>query len=403
MERLKLLLVAVALSGMSAQVFSQPTQETHWVSADAKVVRALRSGPQLFSALEERDGIVLLELSAEQLEQLGHAIHHELHRCGGFMAHESFEAARSELAAATTRSWASLGVFSSYQITQQNWLSEVLAQVSAPEIENTVRGLSSFHNRHYKAPTGVDSQNYIKAQWEELARGRSDVKVELFAHSKWPQPTVVLTIEGSVRPQEIVVLGGHADSIGGGFFGGGERSRAPGADDNASGIASLTEALRVALRNGFRPQRTVQLMAYAAEEAGLLGSKEIATQYRNQGRQVVGKLQLDMTLKKGTAERDIVLMSDYTNAAQNAFLGQLIDEYVKVPWGYSSCGYGCSDHAAWTAAGYPASIPFESDMRDRNKAIHTDRDTLETAGGNGSHAAKFAKLALAYMVELANQ
>jgi leucyl aminopeptidase len=96
------------------------------------------------------------------------------------------------------------------------------------------------------------------------------------------------------------------------------------------------------------------------------------------------------------------MMTDFTNAAQNEFLGRLIDEYVKVPWGYSKCGYGCSDHASWTNAGFPASMPFESTMGDINKAIHTDKDTIENAGGNANHAAKFAKLAIAYMVELAN-
>jgi leucyl aminopeptidase len=82
-------------------------------------------------------------------------------------------------------------------------------------------------------------------------------------------------------------------------------------------------------------------------------------------------------------------------------LGRLIDEYVKVPWGYSRCGYGCSDHASWTANGYPASIPFESTMEDINRKIHTAQDTLESAGGDASHAVKFAKLATAFVVEMA--
>jgi leucyl aminopeptidase len=107
-------------------------------------------------------------------------------------------------------------------------------------------------------------------------------------------------------------------------------------------------------------------------------------------------------LNKGTADKDIVMMADYTNGAQNEFLGKLIDEYVKVPWGYSRCGYGCSDHASWTANGYPASIPFESTMEDINHKIHTAQDTLQSSGGDAKHAAKFAKLATAFVVELAN-
>jgi len=41
-------------------------------------------------------------------------------------------------------------------------------------------------------------------------------------------------------------------------------------------------------------------------------------------------------------------------------------------------------------------------MEDINRSIHTSNDTLESAGGDASHAAKFAKLATAFVVELAD-
>ncbi|MCO4754303.1 MAG: hypothetical protein KC478_07460, partial [Bacteriovoracaceae bacterium] len=108
----------------------------------------------------------------------------------------------------------------------------------------------------------------------------------------------------------------------------------------------------------------------------------------------------DMTNFKGTDDLDIVFMNDFTNKAQNLFLAKLVDTYVKVPWGWSQCGYGCSDHASWHNAGFPASIPFESTMGDINRKIHTKKDTIEQSGGNADHAEKFAKLAVAFMVEL---
>ena len=162
----------------------------------------------------------------------------------------------------------------------------------------------------------------------------------------------------------------------------------------------MTEVIRLAMETGYTPERTIKFMAYAAEEVGLLGSKEIANSYKKAGKNVVGVLQLDMTNHKGTDDLDIVFMSDYTNDAQNKFLAKLIDTYVKVPWGWSQCGYGCSDHASWHNAGFPASIPFESTMGDINGKIHTKHDTIEQSGGNADHAEKFAKLAVAFMVEL---
>lgn len=380
---------------------AQAASPLKWVTVDSKILASLAPTQKALMVEKEAQGVSLIQLPEDQIEALSHAIHHELHRCGGFVAHDTLEEAQAAFEPNGEMLYGMKGIFSDYEITQQAVVPKMIEQISAPQIEAMIRGMSAFNNRHYKSPTGQESQKFILEAWQKLVAGRSDAKVEFYQHAGFPQPSVVLTIEGAESPGEIIVLGGHADSIGGGWFGG-ERSRAPGADDNASGIATITEALRVLLAHDFRPKRSIQLIAYAAEEVGLLGSKDIANSYKSAGKRVIGKLQFDMTLKKGTADRDIVFMSDFTNAAQNAFLGNLVDEYVKVPWGYSKCGYGCSDHASWTNAGFPASIPFESNMADRNRFIHSDKDTIESAGGNALHAAKFAKLALAYMVELAN-
>jgi leucyl aminopeptidase len=72
-----------------------------------------------------------------------------------------------------------------------------------------------------------------------------------------------------------------------------------------------------------------------------------------------------------------------------------------VSWAYDECGYACSDHASWTNAGYPASMPFEAHTRDMNPHIHSDLDTLSASDENASHALKFARLTAAFMAELA--
>src|SRR3546814_5186498 len=86
----------------------------------------------------------------------------------------------------------------------------------------------------------------------------------------------------------------HLDSINA-YGGGSPGQAAPGADDDASGIAVLTETLRIALARGWRPQRTVKFMGYAAEEVGLRGSNAIAPSHRQAGVDVVAVLQVDMT------------------------------------------------------------------------------------------------------------
>jgi hypothetical protein len=45
-------------------------------------------------------------------------------------------------------------------------------------------------------------------------------------------------------------------------------------------------------------------------------------------------------------------------------------------------------------------MPHETRSRDRNKNIHSARDTLEVSNNNAAHAAKFAQLGAAYAIEL---
>ncbi|MCP3911619.1 MAG: M20/M25/M40 family metallo-hydrolase, partial [Actinomycetia bacterium] len=234
--------------------------------------------------------------------------------------------------------------------------------------------------------------------WQGYAQGRAGVSVDLVAHSGINQPSVVLTIPGTSLAGEVVVLGGHLDSTA--FGSGNPEFLAPGADDNASGIAVLSEVIRVAMAAGFFPQRTVQFMGYAAEEIGLVGSQDIAAAYQAAGTDVVAVLQLDMTGYFGSVE-DIGILSDFTDGTLTAFLGELVDTYQpELLWTTTACGYGCSDHAAWHLEGFPAAMSFESRFGQHNPEIHTTADTLATLGDNVDHAYKFARLGLAFMVEI---
>lgn len=396
-RKVKKLIGILALSACSV-AFAAP--KTQWLTVDNQVLSKIR--PKLNKSVQvlfSSEAASVVQLTPQEIEALGNVIHNDLHRCGGFITHDSFEEAQTALTHLGESLFAQKAIFADYSINQAEVVKPMVAQVEEKSIRDMIIKLSDFSTRYYKSDTGVKSSEFIRDTWAALSRHRSDAKVELVKHSGWPQASIVMTILGSEFPDEIVILGGHADSISG-MFGGG--SRAPGADDNASGISTITEVIRILMKSDFKPKRTIQFMGYAAEEVGLLGSKEIATNYRQNSKKVVGVIQFDMTLNKGSKNHDIVMMTDFTNAAQNEFLGRLIDEYVKVSWGYSKCGYGCSDHASWTNNGFPASMPFESTMEDINRAIHTKNDTLQTAGGDAKHSAKFAKLATAYIVELAN-
>ena len=348
--------------------------------------------------LKSNSEISIIEIDEDNVNSLSHEMHEQFNRCGGFIFHDSYEAAVKELNNVGNKAFATKSIFADYTINQTELVRPLVASVEAAQIKSTIEKLSTFKNRYYKCKTGVASQKFVKETWEGLTNGRSDASVEYFEHNSWDQPSVILTIKGSKTPNEVIIIGGHADSIAGYF--GGANSKAPGADDNASGIATITEVIRVLMVNNYQPAKTLKFMGYAAEEVGLRGSKEIAQSFKSNGTNVLGVMQLDMTNYNGS-DLDIVMMTDYTNANQNAFIGNIIAEYVtRVSWGYDKCGYACSDHASWTNVGYPASMPFEAKKRDMNKNIHSSRDTISQSRNSASHAAKFAKMAVAFAVEL---
>ncbi len=366
------------------------------IDADALTYTQKKFGTRV-EEVETRDGISVVKIDEDALPWLSMLMHKDFKRCGGFMLHDNETEAEGLLNSQSEQLFAKHNSFLSYKIDQDDVVNPMIAQAQAANILATITKLSAFQNRYYKGEHGKKSAAFIKETWTNLVKNRTDATVEYFSHSSWDQPSVIMTIKG--KSDEIIIVGGHQDSING--YMGGASARAPGSDDNASGIATVTEVARVLVDSSYQPQKTLKFMAYAAEEVGLLGSKEIAKDFKKKNANVVGVMQLDMTNFKGNEALDIVLMKDYTNDEQNKFVGALIDHYVPgIKWGYDQCGYGCSDHASWHTQGYPASMPFEATMSTMNHKIHTANDTLNVSNNNASHALKFSKMALAYIVEL---
>ncbi|HET8900184.1 MAG TPA: M20/M25/M40 family metallo-hydrolase [Rhodanobacteraceae bacterium] len=412
------LIMCLAVLICSAAAARAAAPDSIWLTVDGSGYRLLKSIQPDVRALAIRrsplspgrvldvdaDTRYVVAASRQLRDRLAQAVHQQRGHCGGFMA---FDDERSALTALNPVPLAVVPTRPDYSITEQARVLPLLGEVSASRIGSDIQSLSAFHNRYYDASYGADAADAVFNQWQSLAAGRSDIHVEkVFRSSNGVpldlMPSVRLTIDGSLLPQQRLVLGAHLDSINHRDRDGlpVAAARAPGADDNASGVASLTEVLRVLLAHDFHPHRQLEFIAYSGEEVGLLGSHFIAADYASRQLDVVGVLQLDMTDYQGSAA-DIVLIDDYTDATQNAFLASLATTYLPhLLVAHSQCGYACSDHFAWNQRGYAASFPFEAKMGEDNPEIHSSRDTWATLGNQATHAQKFSRLALAWMVEL---
>lgn len=139
--------------------------------------------------------------------------------------------------------------------------------------------------RHPGRPqTMAATAAYIEQQ---LTAAGCTVTRESFIAAGQPTDNLVVSLPGTRRPADVLILGAHYDSI----------PLTPGADDNASAVAVLLEVAR--LLSGWQPPCTVRLAAFACEESpyfhtGEMGSLVHARGCRERGERVLGMLCLEM-------------------------------------------------------------------------------------------------------------
>lgn len=177
-------------------------------------------------------------------------------------------------------------------------LRALLREIDRDRVEANVRKLVSFGTRHtLSAQDDPDrgigaARDWILAEMKRYAAasdGRMTAELQSYVQPpapRIPAPTritnVVATLRGSVAPDRIYVVAGHYDSRVTDVMD--ATSYAPGADDDASGVAVVMELARVMA--GRRPEATIVFTAVAGEEQGLFGSRHQAKLYKAAGADV---------------------------------------------------------------------------------------------------------------------
>ncbi|MCC2280111.1 M28 family metallopeptidase [Streptomyces sp. ET3-23] len=185
-------------------------------------------------------------------------------------------------------------------------LRSLLREIDPHRIEATVRKLVSFGTRHTLSAQddpvrGVGAaRDWLLAELRRSAQASGGrMTVELQSYVQQPAPrvpvattitNVVATLRGSVTPDRIYVVSGHYDSRNSDPMN--ATGDAPGADDDASGVAVVLELARVFATR--RPAATVVFAAVAGEEQGLYGSGHMARTYRGRQADVQGMFTNDI-------------------------------------------------------------------------------------------------------------
>jgi photosystem II stability/assembly factor-like uncharacterized protein len=202
------------------------------------------------------------------------------------------------------------------------------------------------------------------SSWTDISRRLND-----------PEYNVVAERMGTEKPEEIIIVGGHHDSISDA-----RPWNCPGAEDDASGTAVAMCAAR-AFRN-LKFKRTVRFMGFGDEEAYLLGSEAYANDCARRGEKIIAVLNADMVSydeERGArddltvgAPNDAAWLVNYLKAVGGLYGQKLIYDWDS-DW--------VSDDWSFTNAGYAALGVIEGDVGPGGGQeypwYHTTEDTLD--------------------------
>lgn len=164
------LILAASLLGSTASAGTFVT-----IGADA-VPAAMATAERDHAALKvvSTDGdVVVLEVDDNELANLSEQMHHQFHRCGGFMTHDSLAEAQAPARPLATRV--------EYSLDRADAVTSVLATLDAERVAGTIRELSAMPNRYYKSAAGAEASNWLAERWRSFAT-RPGVTVQLVDH-----------------------------------------------------------------------------------------------------------------------------------------------------------------------------------------------------------------------------
>ncbi|KXJ87141.1 hypothetical protein Micbo1qcDRAFT_139574 [Microdochium bolleyi] len=248
----------------------------------------------------------------------------------------------------------------------------LIASINGDNQVSWAKEMTDMYSRYYKGCWATHAANWMFDAVTDAAKPNAAIKVSRFTHKAYDQPSVIARIPGSgSSASKVVIVSAHYDSISTS-----PTARAPGADDNATGIVTILEALRVLAEAAFQPDNTLEFHFYSGEEGGTLGSREIMQAYVKQEVNVVAMMNQDMT--GYSPKKQIAVFTDFVDSGLTKFIVSIVPTYTKLPAVTDKCGYGCSDHASAFEVGYPAAYVCDATIKDATPYIHSAKDTYDT-------------------------
>jgi carboxypeptidase Q len=237
-------------------------------------------------------------------------------------------------------------------------------------------------SRDPKAPQQVPSATLAVEHYNRLVRlleHGQPVRMEVNIQTKFHPETnpegnafnIIAEIPGSDLANEVVIMGAHFDTY----------PYATGATDNTTGSSAMIEAVRVIQKLGLKPRRTIRLALWAAEEQGLLGSREYVRRHYFNAETKAPKpghenVQAYFNLDNGTGRILGIWGQNNTGAMKN--FEQWGAALKDLGWkNVSPRSVTQTDHGSFEEAGIPGFQFIQERLEYNSRTHHSNMDTFD--------------------------
>ncbi len=230
-------------------------------------------------------------------------------------------------------------------------LVALMDSTSLDNVTSTIQHLQDYGTRYVAVDSCWAAGYWIRDRFIEY--GLSEVELDTFRCWTFQDTVDAMNVlawkEGSSRPDEYVVIGGHYDSVTTDNFTD-PNAPAPGADDNGTGIAGVLEAAR--LLAGMEFERSVIFACWSGEEVGLIGSRAWVNDAVASGLNIVIYLNMDCLGYPDEPDPTAIIYSDSLSLAVAALVCNLITDNTDYDCITTVRPIGASDQNSFWEAGY---------------------------------------------------
>ena len=275
-------------------------------------------------------------------------------------------------------------------------IREMMNQVNMDSLQATVQHLQDYQSRMWNSTNAFNASDWIAGRMAALGL---EVEQQPFYANTWygsgqAAPNVIGIQRGTVYPNTYVVCGSHFDSFA-------YSGNCPGADDNATGVASVLESARIMTQYEF--DYSIIYCAYGCEEMGLYGSEAYASRCQQQGMDIIGYFNNDMNgyLNPGDAIHIDCIYPNSVAPIGEYYMNVGSVYFPEMQVRHANLSGGDSDHTSFNQHGYMGIYPFE-DVNNYSPYIHTPNDLIGNSVNSFAMSQRYCQMNIGCLAEIAN-